>query len=95
MLPPTGLGEDLYMTYIQHPHKALPDPPGFPFHIQAQPVYFEQPHIDAMDVAQATQDNPTNPLPFDHFVGVGLNGEPPRQINQPDFLGINEDIYLQ
>lgn len=94
-LPATGLGDDLYITYMLHPHKTLPDPPGFPFHIQGQPIYFDQPHTSPLDIAQATQDKPTNPLPFNHFVGVGVNGGPPRQINQPDFLGINEDIFLQ
>ena len=56
---------------------------------------FDQPHIDQRDVLQATTYLDTNSLPYNHFIGVGVNGQPPRQINQPDFLSVNEDIYLQ
>lgn len=94
-LPATGPGEDLYMVYQIHPYKTLPDPPGFPFHIQAQPIFMDQPHTSEKDVIQMTTEELTNPLPFNHFVGTGLNGGPPRQINQPDFLSVNEDIYFQ
>jgi hypothetical protein len=89
----TGPPEDLYTVYHNKPHKALPDPKGIPFHVQGQPITFDQPHIDANDVVQATQDTTVNPLPFNHFVGVGLNGGPVEQINQPDFLGVNEVIF--
>lgn len=91
----TGPAEDLYMEYATQPAVVLPPPRGFPFNIQGKPVYFDQPHIGPEQVAQATQYQTTNPLPFQHFVGVGINGGIPKQINQPDFLGVNEDIYIQ
>lgn len=93
LLPPTGPAEDLYIVYHQLPLKALPDPTGIPFHIQAQPIFMDQPHTTQEQVDQATRYETTNPLPYDHFVGVGLTGEPaPPQINQPDFLSVNDDM---
>jgi len=91
----TGPAEDLYLAYMHRPVQMLPDPEGLPFHVQGHPIYFDQPHISQEDVQQATTDKPVNPLPFHHFVGVGIAGNPPKQINQPDFISINEDIYLQ
>lgn len=92
----TGPGTDLEVGYLQHPMKSLPDPPGFPFDRQGQPIPFDQPHVSTEQVVQMTQYTDTNPLPFQHFVGVGLTGDPaPRQINQPQFLSVNEDIYIQ
>lgn len=94
-LPASGEGQDLYRSTMRHPYRHLPDPKGIPFYKQGTQIIFDQPHIDQRDVTQATTYLETNPLPYGHFVGVGLNGEAPRQINQPDFLSINDDIYLQ
>lgn len=91
----TGPAEDLEIVYLNHPTKTLPDPKGFPFDLQGSPIFFDQPHINSRDVMQATQDLSVNPLPYERFIGVGVNGAAPRQINQPDFLSINDDIYLQ
>lgn len=91
----TGPAYDLEATYLKHPTKTLPDPPGYPFHMQGMPIYFDQPHIGPTEIVVATGATKTNPLPFGHFIGVGVNGAAPKQINQPDFLSINEDIYFQ
>lgn len=91
----TGPAEDLEVNYMLKPTMVLPDPKGIPFRKQGVPIYFDQPHITQYDVEQATNYFSVNPLPFDRFYGIGVNGGPPRQINQPDFLSINEDIYLQ
>lgn len=90
-----GPADDLEIAYLHHPGKTLPDPKGLPFHLQGQPIYFDQPHVTYEQVEQATQYKTSNPFPYGRFIGVGLNGSPPRQINQPDFLSINDDIYLQ
>jgi len=90
-----GPGYDIEVNYLRRPHLTLPNPAGFPFDKQGMPIYFDQPHISPLDVAVATKTMSTNPLPYGHFIGVGINGAPPRQINQPDFLSISEDIYLQ
>lgn len=94
-LKATGPSYDLEHTYLKHPDKTLPDPVGFPFDKQGQPIFFDQPHITPLDVTVATNPPGSNPLPYGHFIGVGLSGQPPRQINQPDFLGINETITFQ
>jgi len=92
----TGPAEDLEIGYLEHPTRTLPDPRGFPFDKQGQPIPFDQPHIDSFDVSQATTlDLKSNPLPYQRFIGRGIAGQPPRQINQPDFLSINDDIVLQ
>ena len=93
----TGPGYDLESQYLKQPTKTLPDPSGFPFDLQGIPIYFDQPHINSQDVSIATHTATTNPLPYNRFVGVGLPGQsgPPKQINQPDFLSINDTITFQ
>ena len=92
-LKAVGPSEDLEINYIKKPTMMLPDPPGIPFNKQGVPIYFDQPHTSHQEILQATTNTRTDPLPFQRFVGVGLNNKRPKQINQPDFLGVNETIY--
>jgi hypothetical protein len=91
----TGRADDLEAMYLVHPAKTLPDPPGFPFDVQGQPIWFDQPHTTPLEMAVATHPPTNNPLPFQSFVGVGYQGQIPRQINQPEFLSVNEIITFQ
>lgn len=70
----------------------LPNPPGdIPFHTQGQPLPdIYNVHTQAIEVEQATKFKSKNPLPFTRFVGTFI-----RQINQPQFISVNEDIYLE
>lgn len=90
-----GPAYDLEHNYLKHPDRTLPDPPGFPFDKQGQPIFFDQPHVTPLEVGIATHTPTANPLPFGHFVGVGLFGGRPSQINQPEFLSVNETITFQ
>lgn len=91
----SGPAYDLEYQYLLHPDKTLPDPPGFPFDKQGQPIFFDQPHTTELEIAIATHTPGPNPLPFGHFVGTGLFGERPSQIHQPDYLSVNEIITFQ
>lgn len=68
----------------------LPDPASnIPFHQQASPLPDPyQTHVQSVQVSQCTSYATTNPLPYGHFVGRFH-----RQIAQPQFLGINEQLY--
>lgn len=90
-----GPAYDLEARYLMHPATTLPDPRGYPFHLQGQPIWFDQPHITPTEVAIATHPTDYNPLPFTRFVGVGLEGQEPKQINQPSNLSVNEIITFQ
>lgn len=92
-LEATGPAYDLEtFSYMRNAYAVLPDPPGLiPFHKQGAPIPdIYQVHTGPPQVIQATTFQETNPLPFTRFVGTSL-----RQINQPQFLSVNEDIYLQ
>lgn len=91
----TGPATDLEANYLKQPTKTLPDPVGYPFGVQGMPIYFDQPHISPLEILVATGNHANNPLPYGHFIGVGIAGAPPQQINQPDFLSINEDLYFK
>ena len=89
----TGPAEDLEtFNYIRDAIPHLPDPPGFiPFHRQGQPIPDQfKPQTGEPEVVHATNAQSTNPLPFTRWHGTTV-----RQINQPQFLSVNEDIYLQ
>ena len=88
-----GHADDLEtFAYQRHAFLILPDPPGaIPFHLQGHPIPdYQQNHVNSGQVEQATEYLPTNPWPFTRFVG-----EFHRQIHQPQFLSVNEQIYYQ
>ena len=92
-LQTVGYSDDLEtFAYTRNDFKILPDPPGnIPFGIQGHPIPdYQQVHVTAGQVYQATHFLKTNPWPFTRFVGKFQ-----RQINQPDFLSINEEIFIQ
>lgn len=92
-LASAGYSTDLEtFAYQRNEFVVLPDPVGdIPFHVQGQPIPdYQQKHITAGQVVQATNFLTNNPWPFTRFVGKF-----PRQINQPQFLSINEQIYFQ
>lgn len=77
-------------AYMRKTFPVLPDPStGIPFHMQGAPLPDPlQTHTVHPDVKQATHNLVSNSLPFHHFVGTFH-----AQINQPQFLGVNEKIY--
>lgn len=77
-------------AYMKHAFPVLPPPrTGIPFFHQGAPIPDPlQKHTVKPDVAQATHNLSSNPLPFGHFVGTFHT-----QINQPDGLGVNEQIF--
>ena len=92
-LETTGPADDLEtFSYLRNAFTVLPEPPGaIPFHTQGQPIPdIYQVHTGPAQVLQATTVQNVNPLPFTRFVGTSV-----RQVNQPQFLSVNEDIYLQ
>lgn len=92
-LQTVGYSDDLEtFAYMRNTYKILPDPPGnIPFNIQGHPIPdYQQAHVSAGQVYQATHFLKTNPWPFTRFVGRYQ-----RQINQPDFLSVNEEIFIQ
>jgi hypothetical protein len=95
----TGPASDLEAVYMVHPDRALPHPKGnIPFNHQGIQIIFEQDHISNQEKIQMLDTKSTNPLPFTHnrFIGLPLpNTTRSRQINQPGFLSVNEDIYFQ
>jgi hypothetical protein len=92
-LTTSGPSDDIEVfSYFRNEFPVLPDPKGaIPFHLQGKPIpdMFNK-HTDPIQVTVATTNQPTNPLPFTRFVGTFV-----RQINQPGFLSVNEDIYIQ
>lgn len=92
-LQTVGLGSDIEtFAYKRGEFVILPDPPGLiPFHSQGQPIPdYQQNHVNAGQVEEATHFLATNPWPFTRFVG-----EFHRQIHQPQFLSVNEQIFYQ
>ena len=92
-LDSTGPGEDLEtFAYIRHHYTFLPNPPGLiPFGIQGRPLPdMSQKHVQQPQVKQATTIQKTNDLPYGHFVGTFH-----RQINQPQFLSVNDQLFEQ
>lgn len=92
-LQSVGPSSDLEtFAYQRHEFIVLPDPEGMiPFHTQGQPIPdYQQQHVTSGVVETATHFTATNPWPFTRFVGTYQ-----RQIHQPQFLGINEQIYFQ
>lgn len=91
-LETSGPAADLEtFAYLRNEFPVLPDPQSdIPFHKQGMPLPDPFVNVGASQVVQATTIQPINPFPFGHFVG-----KVPRQINQPQFLSINEDIYIQ
>jgi hypothetical protein len=85
----SGPAYDLEAEYLQYGFKLLPDPPGLiPFGKQGQPIPDPlQRHTNYAQVYPATHPNAVNMQPFGHFVGTSL-----AQINQPAFLGVNEQF---
>lgn len=97
LLKITGPGQDLETVYMHNPDRALPHPKGsIPFEKQGVQIMFDQPHVGKGERAQMIDDKPSNPLPLfgDRFIGKPLLSKRPRQINQPGFLSVNEDIYF-
>lgn len=89
----TGPADDLeVLNYTKIGHTFLPDPQGdIPFYVQGKPIPDPyQVHTQPPQITQATTYCDNNPLPFTRFVGTFT-----RQINQPGFLSVNEDIYLE
>lgn len=89
----TGPAEDLEVFgYLRNGIQVLPDPEGdIPFHKQGQPIhttYFN--NATAESVVIATTNTDFNPLPFTRFVGTNTT-----QVNQPQFLSVNETIYME
>lgn len=92
-LETSGPSDDLEVfAYMRNAFPVLPDPRGtIPFHIQGQPIGdIYNVHTQNIEVEQATKFKKNNPLPFTRFVGTFI-----RQINQPQFISVNEDIYLE
>lgn len=77
------------MSYFVVPFTNLPDPSRvIPFHQQAGPISEPyQVHTQPMEMEQCTSYQPVNPLPYGHFVGRYH-----RQIFQPQYLGVNEQL---
>jgi hypothetical protein len=95
----TGPASDLEAVYMVHPDRALPHPKGtIPFNKPGIQIIFEQEHISNQEKVQMLDTKKTNHLPFTHnrFIGTPLPSTTrSRQINQPGFLSVNEDIYFQ
>lgn len=95
----TGPSQDLEAVYLQHPERTLPHPKGrIPFKKQGVQIMPEQYHVQNIELHQMTKNTLTNPLPFsrNRFIGLpAVTDDQPRQINQPQFLSVNEDIYFQ
>lgn len=92
-LSTAGYSTDLEtFAYMRNEFTILPDPGNnIPFNIQGQPIPdYQQVHVTSGQVLQATNYLTNNPWPFTRFVGKFQ-----RQINQPQFLSINEQIYFQ
>lgn len=97
LLKITGPGRDLEVVYMHNPDRSLPHPKGtIPFEKQGVQLMFDQPHVSRDERNQMIDNKSTNPLPLygDRFVGQPLLSKLPRQINQPGFLSVNEDIYF-
>lgn len=74
--------------YIPLPFQLAPDPANVVLHQQGVPIPDPlQKHSVREDVKQATHILGSNPLPYHHFIGLS-----DQQINQPQFLGVNEKI---
>lgn len=93
----TGPAADLAAIYLINPAKPLPDPPGsIPFGKQGEQIVIEQHRVSKEEIKQMEVSTVSNPLPFSHgrFFGVPIADETKvRQINQPGFLSVNEEIY--
>ena len=92
-LESTGPGYDLEtFAYLRNGYAVLPDPRGdIPFHVHGKPIpdqYYKSANATSVEVATTYAD--TNPLPFTRWIGTST-----RQINQPQFLSVNETIYLE
>lgn len=89
-LETTGPAWDLEtFAYQRGGFPDLPPPQGsIPFNIQGMPLPdIYQTHTQAEQVYQLVGYHPTNPLPFQHFVGAFH-----QQVHQPQFLSVNEAI---
>jgi hypothetical protein len=92
----TGPAADLESVYLINPEKPLPDPKGLVFNKQGVQIIPPQPHVAKAEVKQMEVATSSNPLPFSHgrFFGVPVaDTSTVRQINQPGFLSVNEEIY--
>lgn len=95
----TGPAADLEAkaVYLINPEKPLPDPRGsIPFGVQSQQIIMPQPRVSQSEITQMEVTTSSNPLPFQNgrFFGVPVaNDSQVRQINQPGFLSVNEEIY--
>lgn len=87
-----GPGYDLEtFAYIRGHYQVLPPPKNtsIPFHLQGAPLPDPlQKHTQNPQIDQATHYTTTNPLPYGHFVGTFH-----KQINQPQFLSVNEILF--
>lgn len=93
----TGQAADLEAVYLLNPAKPLPDPRGsIPFGIQGEQIIMAQSRISQAEIKQMEVTTVSNHLPFTHgrFFGLPVADETRvRQINQPGFLSVNEEIY--
>lgn len=93
----TGPAADLEARFILHGDKPLPDPRGsIPFTKMGEQIIMPQPRVQQPEVKQMVVSTTSNRLPFTHgrFFGVPVAQETKvRQINQPGFLSVNEEIY--
>jgi len=79
------------MVLFLKPEVLLHHPRGsqIPLDTQASPLPDpQQVHVQPIQIHIATTPTPYDPLPFTRFFGPFH-----RQINQPQFLSINETIY--
>ena len=92
-----GPAADLEAVYLMNPEKPLPDPRGrIPFGKQGEQIIMPQSRVAPAEIKQMKVTTTSNPLPFTHgrFFGVPVADETKvRQINQPGFLSVNEEIY--
>lgn len=87
----TGANDDLEHFAVQRKEFSVLPPPksSIPFNRQGQPIPDPlQVHTHQAEVRQETTPLTTNPLPYHRF-----HGPFPRQINQPQFLAVNDQFY--
>ena len=88
--PASDLATKRYYTfgYRAFPVVTVPEPYNVVLHLQGSPLPDPlQKHSVVEDVKQATHYLKSNPLPYHHFIGLSDD-----QINQPQYLGVNEKI---
>lgn len=87
----TGPAWDLEtFAYARGEFPDLPTPQGsIPFGVQGGPLPDPyQTHTQPEEIAQAIGETETNFLPFSRFIGTYH-----KQVHQPGFLSVNEQIY--